>query len=292
VIRAISEEPDETGTITLERAVVKSNNPYFIRLANEEQLQEEMATLYMQTGMFLKGVGGYYFENETDNTQQQNRWRELWRKTEFRSLRSYNPNDIRKTRGRGVSGMAWGQGELIATPASVARVTAGIANGGRLMPNRFVLKVSDSSTRLQAPVTLTKEPYAESMQQFMIAQSASKVDKLGIKVGGKTGTPERIVRGSRINDGWYTFFAPKSNGVGHIVVCVRVEDCKGSSVAVRMSGKHVIPKLLELGYIKSIDVKSTMKTGDAESEPGVIRPAALKSNTDRNVQGSDTTDDQ
>ncbi|HVG15933.1 MAG TPA: penicillin-binding transpeptidase domain-containing protein, partial [Chitinophagaceae bacterium] len=292
VIRAISEEPDETGTITLERAVVKSNNPYFIKLANEEQLQEEMANLYMQTGMFLKGVGGYYFENEIDNTQQQNRWRELWRKTEFRSLRSYNPNDIRKTRGRGVSGMAWGQGELIATPASIARVTAGIANGGSLMPNRFVLKVSDSSTRLQAPVTLTKEPYAESMQQFMIAQSASKTERLGIKVGGKTGTPERIVRGARINDGWYTFFAPKSNGVGHIVVCVRVEDCKGSSVAVMASGKHVIPKLLELGYIKSLDAKSTLKTGEDESKTGVIRPAALKSNIGRNVEGSDTTGDQ
>ncbi|MBD0353476.1 MAG: hypothetical protein ICV65_20215, partial [Flavisolibacter sp.] len=54
----------------------------------------------------------------------------------------------------------------------------------------------------------------------------------------------------RINDGWYTFFAPKKNGGGHIVVCVRMEDAKGSSEAVRLAGKHVIPRLLELGYIK------------------------------------------
>ena len=37
-------------------------------------------------------------------------------------------------------------------------------------------------------------------------------------------------------------------------MCMRIEDVKGSSVAVRMSGKHVIPKLLELGYIKSFEV--------------------------------------
>jgi cell division protein FtsW (lipid II flippase) len=256
LIRVKSDEPDETGTINIERAIVKSNNPFFIKLANEEQLQEEMATVYMQTGMFLKGVGGYYYERKNDNTSQENKWRELWRKSEFRSLRSYNPNDIRRTRGRGVSGMAWGQGELIATPISIARVSAGIANNGILMPNRFVLKISDSAIGAGKGIAITKDPkYAQLMTRFMQEQSASKVDKLGLKVAGKTGTPERIVRQQRINDGWYTFFAPKANGAGHIVVCVRIEDAKGSSVAVRMAGKHVIPKLLELGYVKSFETE-------------------------------------
>ena len=255
LIRIKSDEPDETGTINIERAIVKSNNPFFIKLANEEQLQEEMATLYIQTGMFLKGVGGYYYEKEPQNESQENKWRELWRKTEFRSLRSYNPNDIRRTRGRGVSGMAWGQGELIATPISVARVSAGIANHGILMPNRYVLKISDSTIGVKKGIPITNDPkYAGLMTRYMIEQSALKTERLGLKVAGKTGTPERIIKKQRINDGWYTFFAPKANGGGHIVVCMRIEDVKGSSVAVRMSGKHVIPKLLELGYIKSFEV--------------------------------------
>jgi cell division protein FtsI/penicillin-binding protein 2 len=87
----------------------------------------------------------------------------------------------------------------------------------------------------------------------MQEQSANKTERLGLKVAGKTGTPERVVRGQRINDGWYTFFAPKANGAGHVVVCIRIEDVKGSSVAVRMAGKHVIPVLKELGYVKSFD---------------------------------------
>jgi cell division protein FtsI/penicillin-binding protein 2 len=225
----------------------------------------------MQTGMFLKGVGGYYYERETDNTAQENKWREYWRKTEFRSLRSYDPNDIRRTRGRGVSGMAWGQGELIATPISIARVSAGIANHGILMPNRYVLKISDSVIAPKKGITITKdEKYADLMTRFMLEQSANKTERLGIKVAGKTGTPERIVKKQRINDGWYTFFAPKANGAGHIVVCMRIEDAKGSSVAVRMSGKHVIPKLLELGYIKGFEkepVAKSKKRNTIMSEP-------------------------
>jgi cell division protein FtsW (lipid II flippase) len=254
LIRVRSDEPDEAGFITMERAIIKSNNAYFIRLANEEQLEEEMATLYTQTGMFLHGVGGYYYQREINNPEQQKKWRELWRKTEFRSRLRYNKNNIRATRGRGISGMAWGQGELIATPAAVARMASGVAHNGTLVPNRFVLKISDSVLGIHPGVPLAKEPlYAQFLKDFMMKQSANKVDKLGIKVAGKTGTPERIWKRNRINDGWYVFFAPRQTGPGHIVVCVRIENCKGSSEAVKTAGKDVIPILLELGYIRGYE---------------------------------------
>ena len=251
LIRIKSAEPDEPGNINLERALVKSNNSYFIKLANEEQLQEEMATVYMQTGMFLRGVGGYFYERNPHNQQQEEKWRELWRKTEFTSVRSYNKNDIRKTRGRGVSGMAWGQGELIATPAAVARLAAGIANHGILVPHRYVLKISDSSIAVKPGFPIAKDSqYATTIGSYMLKQSANKVKDLHLAVAGKTGTPERIWKGERINDGWYVFFAPKATGPGHVVVCVRIEKAIGSSEAVKLAGKHIIPKLLERGYIK------------------------------------------
>ncbi|MCU7552035.1 FtsW/RodA/SpoVE family cell cycle protein [Chitinophagaceae bacterium LB-8] len=257
LIRVRSDEPDETGTISMERAIVKSNNPYFIRLANEMELQEQMATLYLQTGMFLRGVGGYFYESDPDVLYQQNKWRELWRNTEFRSLKAYDRNDIRATRGRGVSGMAWGQGELVATPASMARLVSGVANHGFMIQNRFVLKIADSVITKKDTVMLAKDPaYAQILTGFMKKQSAGKVAKLGILIAGKTGTPERIIRKRRINDGWYTFFAPKAKGPGHIVVCIRIEDCKGSSEAVKLAGEHVIPRLLAMGYIKGFETTS------------------------------------
>ncbi|HEY0679306.1 MAG TPA: FtsW/RodA/SpoVE family cell cycle protein [Chitinophagaceae bacterium] len=256
LIRIKSDEPDETGNISIERAIVRSNNPFFIRLANEEALEEQMGTIYLQTGMYLQGVGGYYFEGNTDNAVQQNRWREHWRNTAFRSRRYYDKNNIRATRGRGVSGMAWGQGELIASPAAMARLTCGIANNGKMRPNRFVLKLSDSVIQVNSPVQIARDSsYADFITSYMKQQSANKKTRLGIYVAGKTGTPERIVKNERINDGWYVFFAPKAKGEGHIVTCIRIENCKGSSVAVQLAGAQIIPALLEKGYIKSFETK-------------------------------------
>lgn len=252
LVRTRGEEPDETGTISMERAIVKSNNPYFIKLANEENLQEEMATLYIQTGMFLRGLGGYYYSFDGGNAYQAEQWRKTWRNTEFNSKRRYDPNNIRATRGLGISGMAWGQGELVSTPASVARLAAGIANNGYLTDNRYLLRIADSVLAVKDSLVLAKKlQHTQLLTSFMQEQSAGKKDRLGIAVAGKTGTPERIVRGKRINDGWYVFFAPKPNGQGHTVCCVRVEDTKGSSVAVEVAGRHVIPVLLQRGYIQS-----------------------------------------
>ncbi|HZH64035.1 MAG TPA: FtsW/RodA/SpoVE family cell cycle protein [Flavisolibacter sp.] len=252
LIRVKSEEPDETGNISIRRAVVRSNNPFFIRLANEERLEEEMGTIYMTAGLFLRGVGGYFFDGDFTNNGQQEAWRKIWRKTEFASIRSYNKDNIRRTRGRGISGMAWGQGELIATPASIARVASAIANGGVMMHSRYVMKVSDSAVAVKSGLPLLKDAGAAVlMTKYMKEQSAGKKNNLGLVVAGKTGTPERIFKGERINDGWYVFFAPKAKGAGHVVVCVRIEKTKGSSVAVRLAGSHVIPVLQKYGYIKS-----------------------------------------
>jgi cell division protein FtsW (lipid II flippase)/cell division protein FtsI/penicillin-binding protein 2 len=254
LIRVTGPEPDEAGLITIEKAIVKSNNSFFIRLANEEQLQEEMVTLYMQSGMFLRGVGGYYFENDTGNISQQEKWRALWRKTEFTSLKRYNPDNIRRIRALGISGMAWGQGELVATPASIARIAAGISNNGIMMPNRYVLDINGKAIKSKKGIAIAGDSlYAQYLSTYMREQSAPKKSRLGILVAGKTGTPERIVKGESINDGWYVFFAPASNGTGNVVVCIRIEGTKGSSDAIALAGSRIIPILLERNVIKTFD---------------------------------------
>ncbi len=254
LIRRRGLEPDEAGSINMETGLVRSNNSYFIKLANESRIEEEMATVYLQTGMFLRGLGGYFYTRPLLNEDREQRWRETWRKTEFTSIRRYDPNNIFRTRGLGISGMSWGQGELVATPASIARLAGGIANGGRLVPNRYVLKISDSLLPVQPAVKIAADPaIAALLTDFMKKQSAGKLGQLKIKVAGKTGTPERIFKGHRINDGWYVFFAPKASGPGHIVVCIRIEDTKGSSHAVQLAGQIVIPELLKRGYIKGFE---------------------------------------
>jgi cell division protein FtsW (lipid II flippase) len=251
-IRTKGIEPDETGMISMERAIAKSNNVYFIKLANQQHLEEYMANLYLKTGMFLHGVGGYYYNKPVQNDEQEEKWRNLWRKTEFNTKPRYDPNNIHKTRAKGISGMAWGQGELIATPAAVARLISGVANDGILRANRFVLKINDTVMAVKGGIKLAEKPeYAALLKQYMIAQSAPKVPILHIAVAGKSGTPERIVKNKSVNDGWYVFFAPEAKGTGNMVVCIRIESTKGSSDAVRLAGNHVIPFLLKKGYMKS-----------------------------------------
>ncbi|MEJ7586751.1 MAG: FtsW/RodA/SpoVE family cell cycle protein [Ferruginibacter sp.] len=277
LIRVKSDEPDEAGNIMMERAIIKSNNSFFIRLANEEQLQEEMGDLYLKTGMFLHGVGGFYYEGNSIDADQQEKWKELWRKTEFTSLKRYDRNNIRRTRAKGISGMAWGQGELVATPAAVARLAAGIANNGTMPANRYVMDISAVPENLKKGINIAKSPkYAELLTDYMRKQSAPKINRLGILVAGKTGTPERILKGETINDGWYVFFAPKVSDPGHIVVCVRIENARGSSEAVKLAGKHVIPLLLQRGYIKSFETPGAKKA--APEKKAVIVTAALRAN--------------
>ena len=250
-IRSTGPEPDETGKIDMERAIVKSNNVYFIKLANQQHLELQMADLYMKTGMFLHGVGGYYYGRKSAIGDREQTWLDLWKKTEFSSR--YDASDIYKNRATGISGMAWGQGELIATPASVARLAAAIANRGTLVPNRYVLKLSDSLVKTKEGTVLAKDPaYAALLKRYMIEQSAGKAAQFGIAVAGKTGTPERIVKKKKVNDGWYVFFAPNSKGTGYTVACIRIESTKGSSEAIRLASEKVIPILVRKGYMSSI----------------------------------------
>ena len=268
LIRINGPEPDEAGLIDIERAIVKSNNSFFIRLANEAHLQEEMATLYMQSGMFLRGVGGYYFENENNNTGQQEKWRDLWRNTEFKSILRYNPRNIKRTRALGISGMAWGQGELVSTPASVARIASAIANNGTMIPNQYVLSINGKAEKRNPGFSIVNDSlYAHLLEKYMKEQSATKKDRLGIYVAGKTGTPERIYKGESINDGWYVFFAPKAEGEGHIVVCIRIEGTRGSSDAVQLAGRTIIPLLLERNYIKSFEATPPLKSIHDSNQP-------------------------
>ena len=252
-IRTKGVEPDETGLITLERAIAKSNNVYFIKLANQEHLEEQMGDLYLKTGMFLHGVGGYFYTKTPDNEQQEEKWKDLWRKTEFNTKPKYDPNNIHRTRAKGISGMAWGQGALIATPAAVARLVSGVANNGLLLGSRFVLKVNGVPQPVKSGIKLANDPqYAATITKYMIEQSAPKAEILGISVAGKTGTPERIWKQQSINDGWYVFFAPMAKGTGNLVVCIRIESTRGSSDAVHLAGRDIIPLLLKKDYIKSI----------------------------------------
>jgi len=77
--------------------------------------------------------------------------------------------------------MAWGQGELVATPAAVARVASAIANNGTMMQNRFVLDVNGVAAATKPGQSIVNDTaYAKPLTGFMKKQRYTKKPKMGI----------------------------------------------------------------------------------------------------------------
>lgn len=235
--------------VDMHEAIVNSSNIFFIRLANENHLEDEMAALYEATGMSLEQRGGYNYTGSND-VRKQSADLAAWRKDVLNHDRKQynNPNYVGTTkRYRSVfSGIAWGQSVLTATPASMARMAGGIANHGLLQPSRYFLQEAGQTAPLPEGVKISKDTaYASLLKQLMIDQSSTP-GKLKIKdtrVAGKSGTPERIIKGEKQSDGWYVFFAPTPDNTSYTVTCIRIESGQSSANAVLLA--NTVAKILQ-----------------------------------------------
>jgi cell division protein FtsI/penicillin-binding protein 2 len=230
---------------------------FFIRMANDYQLDNELSDLYLTTGMKVGYKGGYNFSDPYSLEEKQT-IKQYWIDSIYSMNRSfYYKKRLYGSRNRyngEFSGIAWGQGQLGATPVSLARVAASIANGGVMQPSRYVLEQGGTKRPpIQGIVITPKKEYADKIRDYMILQSnvAGRKGKVEIaKVAGKTGTPQRVLRGNQINDGWYVFFAPTPDGVSHTVVCIRIEEGQSSGNAVKLANE-IAPILKNMGYLGS-----------------------------------------
>ncbi|MEO5595249.1 MAG: FtsW/RodA/SpoVE family cell cycle protein [Chitinophagaceae bacterium] len=242
--------------VDMHEAIVNSSNIFFIRLANENNLGDQMAALYQATGMRLNQLGGYDYTLSPDIKKQQADL-SVWKKDVLDDDRmAFNNPDFAHTTKRYrslFSGLAWGQSVLTATPASVARIAGAIANKGALQPSRYVLQEAGQEQLPGESVQLAKDTaYAWLLKHYMIDQS-SRPGKQKIHntiVAGKTGTPERIVQGIKQSDGWYVFFAPTPNKASYTVTCIRIETGQSSANAV-IIGNAVAKILKKRSYITS-----------------------------------------
>lgn len=255
IIRRGVAESEPCGTrVDMRQAIVRSSNVYFIRLANDYALDNELANLYLATGMNIDYVGGYSF-NDTHTATDRATILQHWHDSSF-VVRRKLYQDLRYPRRyrSEFSGLAWGQGQLASTPIALARMAGAIANRGVMQPSRYVTRRAGRTVAPAKGVSLARESiYAEQLRDFMIEQSnpggRAKIEVS--KVAGKTGTPERVVQGEKQNDGWYVFFAPTPDGRSHTVTCVRIELTKSSADAVKLSNTTLAPILKERGYLGS-----------------------------------------
>ncbi|NEU70144.1 FtsW/RodA/SpoVE family cell cycle protein [Spirosoma agri] len=242
-------------SVDMRKAIVRSSNVYFIRMANDNKLDTELADLYLSTGMNVDLIGGYSFSN-TNTDDERTKILRHWRDSSFVVRRNlYQSTQYPRRYRSEFSGLAWGQGQLTSTPASMARMAGAIANKGIMQPSRYVVSQAGKPQAISTgqPI-IRRADYAEQLQEFMIDQSnpSGGRNKISIaRVAGKTGTPERMVLGNRRNDGWFVFFAPTANGRSHTVTCIRIELGDSSADAVQLANTVVAPILQQRGYLGS-----------------------------------------
>jgi cell division protein FtsW (lipid II flippase)/cell division protein FtsI/penicillin-binding protein 2 len=242
--------------VDMHEAIVNSSNIFFIRLANQFNLEDQMAALYQSTGMRINQRGGYDYARSPDTKKEMGDLA-AWRQDVLNNDRKAfnNPGYAHTTkRYRSLfSGLAWGQSVLTATPVSVARMAGAIANKGLLMPSRYVLQQAGQQQAGMQGVQLANDTaYAWLLKQYMIDQS-SRPGRQKIRntvVAGKTGTPERIVKGLKQSDGWYVFFAPVPGKDSYTVTCIRIETGQSSANAVLVANS-IATILKKRSYISS-----------------------------------------
>lgn len=101
-----------------------------------------------------------------------------------------------------------GQAQVLATPLQMATVAATIANNGKRMEPRILLKGSKRGQRVvpkKVAATMTR-----LMESVVEGGTGTGAQIAAAQVAGKTGTAEVDVNGTRKNHAWFIAFAPSS----------------------------------------------------------------------------------
>lgn len=141
--------------------------------------------------------------------------------------------------------MGIGQGDVSATPLQIARMTAAVANGGKLLTPRVVAEVvaPDGTTVYKTKVNSKRVPvdagYLADIRRGMhesVGYGAGKRASVsGLDIAGKTGTAEFKVKGVTYQHAWFTGFAPFDDP--EVVVTVYFDLGVGGDKAAPVAGK-------------------------------------------------------
>ncbi len=151
-----------------------------------------------------------------------------------------------------------GQGDFLATPLQVARMTAAIANGGRLVTPHFVLYATDSGGRItyrHEPEDIRLDVSAETLDAVRAGMrravhgsggTARNAGLAGFGAAGKTGTAE--LGAGQPNHAWFAGFAPYNDPrIAFALVSERTDGQGGGHAAPLMAMilEEVWPDLMD-----------------------------------------------
>ena len=210
---------NEAGdNITMEQAIVRSNNAYFIHLNNDLATDEELMKIYLAAGIRGGGRGSdsFFPLAYKDEESIKAAWKKVFSERrgnyekhlkEHRNLNELyaiarkrgddpDPAKVKDIQDRikrylrsEFSYLSWGQGQMQATPLAMARMMSAVACNGTMKESVFLL----SDTLNTASEQLWKPEYSAIMQRYLKAESSGLSQLAGTTVYGKTGTPEQSI---------------------------------------------------------------------------------------------------
>lgn len=143
--------------------------------------------------------------------------------------------------------MGIGQGDVTATPLQIARMTAAVANGGKLLTPQLVTEIDSPDGKVvktmqpqykQVPVSAANLEVIREGMHLGVEQGVSvTAQEPGLDIAGKTGTSEFIdyTNGQTKSHAWFTGFAPYNDP--QVVVTVYYDLGVGSEKAAPAAGK-------------------------------------------------------
>jgi cell division protein FtsW (lipid II flippase) len=141
----------------------------------------------------------------------------------------------------------YGQGEVVATPLQVARVTAAIAADGLWRTTRLL---ADGDAAEEKPLVSSQAAriLATSMRDVVLEGTARSLRDVPIAIAGKTGTAE--VSPNTPSHAWFTGFAPSGPATRRVAVAVILENAGyGGRSAAPVAG-DIIKAAQALGLVK------------------------------------------
>lgn len=273
---------DKGGTWTMKSGLVHSVNAFFINLVNDNDLYPQLDSVYSVVGNRIgddrtgKSQKSYFFSPDEFEPAQRSRFHSIVDAVRGRAVplyRNYVETGSNHKMNYGDWGWAWGQGTLDASPLGMARVASIVAGDGALVPTRYVLARGKRGGKVEMeksgkPVRLITPNQSELLRGFMQAETDSRRipgRPLPHTMGGKTGTPERLIKfmddfddADRFNDAWYVCFVGvdppdtdiAASGRGYIAIAVRLERTYKfqSGEAANFVSQVVVPALRDAGY--------------------------------------------
>lgn len=275
--------------VDMRLAIVESSNCYFINLVNDHDLYWNLDSIYEAVGIQLAGIMPYHISDKMDVDKRKKYRKEISAtekeaESKYATYKESRENGAYREMSDGCWQWAWGQGNLAATPVSMARVVSTIVNRGVMPYTNYTMEDKHNEyvqhLRNEGGIRLLSEANAALLANMMREETANQKYRQGKDaklsfpeyMGGKTGTPERDYALSKrqiynskkkktetvyhwqkpkFNDGWYMFFIDEQEGKRPLAVCVRMErtQSSGSGAAVRLTSDVVLPILGENDYI-------------------------------------------